>query len=143
MSNDSLLCQVLIPCERYCDLTRKRISNMSGRSHESASADSQDLPQRCNLECQMIIAPYRHCERPSVAGPDPRETGSVAISCFVPGRCSHLLMSTLDRADPSKLRTCPSRLSTLPFEAQDLRGRLPPTTRVKETEIATSRRSSR
>ena len=41
------LCQVLIPCERDCDLTRKYTSEKGGRSHKSAGTDSQDLPQQC------------------------------------------------------------------------------------------------
>jgi len=43
----SWLCQVLIPACRNCDLTRKYMSIKSGRSHESADANSQDLPQPC------------------------------------------------------------------------------------------------
>ena len=37
----------LDPLLADCDLTRKHISNMSGRSHESAGAVSQDRPQLC------------------------------------------------------------------------------------------------
>ncbi len=41
------LCQALILLQQDCDLTRKHILDMSGRSHESAYADSQDQQQQC------------------------------------------------------------------------------------------------
>jgi len=47
-------CQVLIPGQRDCNLTLKRLSDKGGRSHEFTAANSQDLPQRVQRPFQYF-----------------------------------------------------------------------------------------